>query len=68
MTNDEYREIVDDCIYEFTTDATVQECLDAFAGAHIIVTVVDVVKEEESKTWEEMMSYTLQQLRDGIPA
>lgn len=68
MTTAQYHEVVDNCIAEYSSDTVVQDCLDDYHNAHILITVVDVVSVAEGEVYEDVLEWTLQQLKDGIPA
>ena len=66
MTDQELRDIVDNCITEMSASTTVQEFLETKYGAHILITSANEAATRDSISWEAVQSYTLQQVKDAI--
>lgn len=66
MTDQELRDIVDDCIAEFSASTTVDDFLNAKYNAHILITSANEAATRDSISWETVKAYTLQEVKDAI--
>ncbi len=68
MTSEQNHSIVDSCIAEWGGGMIVSDYLDEYNQAHILISVAETVRLDQGKTWGEIEAFTLQEVKDGIPA